>query len=52
MDDAQHALAAATSQITADIRQRWLANSQLTDSDRAAITLVVAAALLAFQAVP
>jgi F-type H+/Na+-transporting ATPase subunit alpha len=52
MDAAQHALAEATSQLTSDIRERWLANAQLTDSDRAAITLVVNAALQAFKAVP
>jgi F-type H+-transporting ATPase subunit alpha len=52
MDAALRALAAATSQIATEIRERWLANSQLTDSDRAAIGLVVAAALLEFRATP
>ena len=52
MDAAQHALAAATSQIEAEVRERWLANSPLTDSDRAAIALVVAAVLREFQAIP
>jgi F-type H+-transporting ATPase subunit alpha len=50
MDGAQQALAAATSQIAVQIRARWLANSQLTDADRAAITSVVASALLEFEA--
>jgi F-type H+/Na+-transporting ATPase subunit alpha len=50
MDGAQQALAAATSQIAAEIRARWLANSKLTDADRAAITSVVASALLEFEA--
>jgi F-type H+/Na+-transporting ATPase subunit alpha len=52
MDAAQHALAEATSQIKSDIREGWLANAKLSDSDRAAITVVVDAALQAFKAVP
>jgi hypothetical protein len=41
----------AASQIPSDVRERWLANSKLTDADRAAVTRVVGAALLAFQKV-
>jgi F-type H+/Na+-transporting ATPase subunit alpha len=52
IDAAQRALVTATSQIATEIRTRWLANSQLTDSDRAAITSVVAAALREFQCAP
>jgi F-type H+/Na+-transporting ATPase subunit alpha len=52
MDAAQHALAEATSQVESDIREGWLANAKLSDSDRAAITVVVDAALQAFKAVP
>jgi F-type H+-transporting ATPase subunit alpha len=52
MDAAQHALAEATSQVKSDIREGWLANAKLSDSDRAAITVVVDAALQAFKAVP
>ncbi|MEA3180620.1 MAG: F-type H+/Na+-transporting ATPase subunit alpha [Gammaproteobacteria bacterium] len=52
MDAVQQALAAATAQIPDEIRARWLANSQLTDSDRAAITAVVASTLLELQATP
>jgi F-type H+/Na+-transporting ATPase subunit alpha len=52
MDAAQHALAAATSQITAEIRTRWLASSPLTDADRAAIAVVSTAALRELQGKP
>ena len=52
MDAAQHALAEATSQIKSDIREVWLANAKLSDSDRAAITVLVDATLQAFKAVP
>jgi F-type H+-transporting ATPase subunit alpha len=52
MDAAQQALAAATLQIPDEIRARWLANSSLTDSDRAAITLLATSTLLELQAAP
>jgi F-type H+-transporting ATPase subunit alpha len=51
MDAAQHALHEATSQISSDVRERWLANSKLNDTDRAAVTQVVDAALLPFRKV-
>ena len=51
MDAAQHALLEATSQISSEARERWLASSKLTDTDRAAITKVVDAALLPFRKV-
>jgi F-type H+-transporting ATPase subunit alpha len=51
MDAAQHALLEATSQISSDVRERWLANSKLNDTDRAAVTQVVDAALLPFRKV-
>jgi F-type H+/Na+-transporting ATPase subunit alpha len=51
MDAAQHALLEATSQISSDVRERWLANSKLSNADRAAVTQVVGAALLTFQKV-
>jgi F-type H+-transporting ATPase subunit alpha len=52
MDAAQQTLALATAKIATEIRERWLANSPLTDADRAAVMLVVAAALLGSQAKP
>jgi F-type H+/Na+-transporting ATPase subunit alpha len=51
MDAAQHALLEATSQISSDVRERWLANSKLSNADRAAVTQLVGAALLGFQKV-
>ena len=52
MDAAQSALAAATGQIAAAIRERWLANADMTDSDRGAVALTVNNTLRQLQAAP